>query len=140
MKSSYIIILLSIALIGCGPSWHAKRVRYHERMYYAKGGEIKKDTVYIEKVVTIPEVKLDTIFQSKPQDTVYLTKERLRIKYVNLPGDSVFIEVECKDSVITIKEPVYINKTIQAESKIPWWVYIIFGLSGLVIVVLAFRR
>lgn len=139
MKNN-LIIILAILLISCGPAYHAKRMRYHERMYYAKGGEIKSDTVYIEKTITIPEAKLDTIFISRPLDTVYLTKDRLRIKYVNLPGDSVFIEGECKDSVITVKEAIYINKTIKAENKLPWWAWLIFGISALVITVLSFRK
>lgn len=140
MKNTIIVTLLILLISGCGPAYHAKRMKYHERMYYAKGGEAKSDTVYIEKTVTIPEVKLDTVFQSKPQDTVYLTKDRLRIKYVNLPGDSVFIQGECKDSIIKIKEPIYINKTITAKSGLPWWVYVVFGISALVIVALIVKR
>lgn len=139
MNKTLIIIILSI-LSGCGSNYHAKRMRYHERMYYAKGGEIKKDTVFITKTITIPEVKLDTIFQSKPLDTVYLTKERLRIKYVNLPGDSIFIEGACKDSIITIKEAVYINKIFEAKNGLPWWLYVLFGFAALVIIMLLFRR
>ena len=139
MNKTLIIIILSI-LSGCGVNHHAKRMRYHERMYYAKGGEIKKDTVFITKTITIPEIKLDTIFQSKPLDTVYLTKERLRIKYVNLPGDSIFIEGACKDSIITIKEAVYINKIFEAKNGLPWWLYVLFGFAALVIIMLLFRR
>ena len=139
MNKTLIIIILSI-LSGCGVNHHAKRMRYHERMYYAKGGEIKKDTVFITKTITIPEIKLDTIFQSKPLDTVYLTKERLRIKYVNLPGDSIFIEGACKDSIITIKEAVYINKIIEAKNGLPWWIWLVFGFAALFITVLLLKK
>lgn len=139
MKNT-LIIILAILLFSCGPAYHLKRAKYHERMAIAKGADIKADTVFKDRVIEIPKTKLDTMVVTTPGDTVYLTKERLRIKYVNLPGDSVFIEGECKDSVITIKQPVYINKTITAKSGLPWWVYLVFGISALVIIVLCFRK
>lgn len=136
----YLTLTLALLLISCGPSYHLKRMKYHERMAMAKGADIEADTVYKDRFIKVPEIKLDTMVKTIPGDTVYLTKDRLKIKYVNLPGDSVFIQGECKDSVITIKEPVYIKKTITAKSGLPWWVYLVFGISALVIVALIIKR
>jgi hypothetical protein len=87
----------------------------------AKGAIITSDTVYIEKQGFIPEVKTDTIFESQEGDTVIIEKDRLKIKYVNLPGEKVYIEGECAADTVYIKTPVAINQTIKAPKSI--WNY-----------------
>lgn len=135
-----IMIISLIALVSCGPNYYLKRAERNLKKAEQLGAKITPDTVYIERNIFIPEVSKDTIFQAIKGDTVFIHKDRLSIRYIKLQGDSVFIRGQCRDSIIKIKEPVYINKTITAECGLPWWVYVVFGLSALVITVLCFRR
>jgi hypothetical protein len=49
------ILVVALFLSGCGPSYHLNRSKYHERMAIAKGANVSRDTIFIEKVVTVPE-------------------------------------------------------------------------------------
>jgi hypothetical protein len=124
------ILVVALFLSGCGPSYHLNRSKYHERMAIAKGANVSRDTIFIEKVVTVPEVKTDTVFSSSEGDTVYISKDRLKLKYVNLPGDSVFIEGKCESDTVKIEVPVTITKEISAKSWLKWWHLVIALLLG----------
>jgi len=86
--------------------------------------------VYIEKSIVVPEIKTDTVFRSEPGDTVRIEKERLKIKYVNLPGDSVYIEGKCESDTVTVEVPVTVTKEIKAEGWLKWWYLIIAMIAG----------
>lgn len=122
-------ILAVIFLASCSSNYHLRRAKYHERQAIAKGAVIASDTVFIEKVVIRPEVKTDTVFESEEGDTVYISKEKLRIKYVNLPGDNVFIEGKCESDTVKISVPVTITKEISAPKGFwyyfPWLLFVI---------------
>ncbi len=102
-----VIILTALFLSGCSASWHLKQA-------IRKGSKVSSDTVYVEKSVIVPEVRTDTVFQAIAGDTVTIERERLKIKYVKLPGDSVYIEGKCESDTVRISVPTYINTTIKA--------------------------
>src|SRR5690606_38237315 len=60
------------------------------------------DTVEVATTYYIPSVEVKTIFVPKEGDTVVVEKERLKIRYINLPGDTVQIEGECEADTITV--------------------------------------
>lgn len=122
--------LLSILLSSCGPAYHLKRAQAHLKIAEQKGAKVDRDTVYKTVEVIRPEIKTDTVFASIPGDTVRITKDRLSIKYVKLPGDSVFIEGKCDPDTVKISVPYTVTTTIKAESKIKWWYLIIALLAG----------
>lgn len=126
----YLIILL-FTLSSCGASYHLKQSERHLRKAIEKGAKVADDTVYITKEVIVPEVRLDSVFTSLPGDTVFLTKDKLKIKYVNLPGDSVFIEGKCDPDTVKIEIPVVINREISAGYSV--WKIIMFSLIALVL-------
>jgi hypothetical protein len=119
-----LILILVWCVMSCSANYNLKRMKYHERMAIAKGAVIIHDTVFVEKVVTVPEVKTDTVFESIEGDTVFISKDRLKIKYINLPGDSVFIQGKCESDTVIIKVPVTITKEITApkgfKDYLPW--------------------
>jgi hypothetical protein len=123
MMKQKLIIILSLALIlsGCGPAFYLRKSERNLKKAIAKGAIITADTVYIEKQIFVPEVKTDTIFESQQGDTVVIQKDRLKIKYVNLPGEKVYIEGECAADTVYIKTPVAVTKTIKAGKSI--WNY-----------------
>jgi hypothetical protein len=138
MRIIIIILLSSLILSGCGASWHLKRAEHHQKKAIAHGAVITLDTVFIDKAVFIEEVKRDSIFFSLPGDTIRIEKDRLRVTYVRLPGDSVYIEGKCLPDTVKVSVPVTITNTIQAESKIKWWWLLIASAVGAVI--FRFRR
>lgn len=100
-------ILIVFLLSGCSAHWHLKKA-------IQKGGKVVSDTVYVEREVITPEVTTDTVFHSVAGDTVRIEKERLKIKYVRLPGDSVYVEGKCESDTIRISVPTYIKTEITA--------------------------
>lgn len=120
-KAITIVLLLS----GCSASWHLKKA-------IQKGALVSSDTVYVEKSVIVPEVTTDTIFHSVAGDTVRIERERLKIKYVRLPGDSVYVEGKCESDTIFVKTPVYVKTEIKAPpSKWKWWHIVLAAFGGL---------
>jgi hypothetical protein len=123
MKKQKLTIILSLALIlsSCGPNFYLRKAERNLKKAIDKGAVITADTVFIEKQVFIPEVKTDTVFESQEGDTVVIQKDRLKIKYVNLPGEKVYIEGKCESDTVFIKTPVAVTKTIKAGKSI--WNY-----------------
>lgn len=109
----YLFIL--IILCSCASNKANRKLKRAERLTneaIALGAEVRPDTVFKEIPIFIPQVRVDSIFTSRVGDTVYLEKDRLKIKYLKLPGDSVFIEGKC-DSLTIIKEvPISVTKTV----------------------------
>jgi len=111
----YLVFLL-IVLSSCASNKANRKLKRANRLIGEAeqlGVKWKSDTIFKTIPVFIESVKYDSIFTSRQGDTVYLEKERLKIKYVRLPGDSVYIEGKC-DSVTVIKEvPISVTKEIK---------------------------
>jgi len=72
---------------------------------------IQKDTIHDTFNFITPSIKHDTTFISKPGDTTYIYKDKLRIKYVRI-GDTTYIEGECKGDTITQIVEIPIEKIV----------------------------
>ena len=74
---------------------------------------VMHDTIYTDRVVS------DTIVVTKPQDTIVMEKERLRVRVVRI-NDTLRIEGEGEADTIyrttTIEVPVKV-----VDSRWPWW-------------------
>jgi hypothetical protein len=139
MKKIITIFLIS-ALWSCGPNFYLRKAERALNKAEQLGANVSRDTIFIEKIVTVPEVKTDTVFSSTEGDTVYISKERLKLKYVNLPGDSVFIEGKCEADTVKITVPVTITKEISAPKG--FWYYFPWILVLIVVIAVyqLFRR
>lgn len=137
IRWDYIVIALGFALVlilgtSCSCNWHLKKA-------IAKCGQIQNDTLIIHDTIRFDAVRKDTVFTSGIGDTVFINKDRLKIKYVRLPGDSVFISGKC-DSVFVnrfIKVPY--QKTVINQEFNKWqllWLIPILLLIALFIRVL----
>lgn len=110
----YFIILL--ILCSCASNKANRKLKRAERLIAQAeqlGIKWHTDTIYKEIPVFIPQVRVDSIFTSRVGDTVYLEKDRLKIKYIKLPGDSVFISGNCEADTVKISVPVTVNKEIK---------------------------
>lgn len=140
-KTAQALILLT--LVGCSGQWHLRKA-------LQKGVDVSKDTVVFELPVPIPEVRVDTVFKAQEGDTVVIEKERLKIKYVKLPGDSVFIDCHCEADTVYREVRVVIETPIVKESykmivkrmfgmnELVFWITHILTL--LLLIYLIFRR
>jgi len=129
LKANNIAIFIVLCLVagGCKVNFHLKKSKKHYEKAIQKGYIPKIDTVYQIDSVIIPRVSFDTTF-IQTHDTITITKDILSIKYYNR-GDTVFLEGECKDSVIvkeipiTVQEKVYIKESF-VESLMAGNVYL----------------
>lgn len=67
---------------------------------------VRRDT--IRDTVMITAINKDTVFKwsvVQNYDTVTITKDRLKVKVIKLPGDTVKIEGECAGDTVYINKP-----------------------------------
>lgn len=93
---------------------------------------VMHDTIYTDRVVA------DTIVVTKPQDTIVMEKERLRVRVVRI-NDTLRIEGECEADTIyrttTIEVPVKV-----VESRWPWWAKPLLWALCVLAVIYAVKR
>ena len=128
--------VIGLILVGCGPAAKLRRAEKLIRKAEEMGAVWKIDTVHTTATVYVPEVKIDSVFVQKVGDTIVLEKERLKIRVVRLPGDTILVDGECVADTIYKKVPFVVSKTIQARSRIKWWWLVIAGLVGAGVVTL----
>lgn len=133
----YLIILLVI-LSSCGAAGKLKRAERLIKKAESMGATWHVDTVYKNVPFYVESVRVDSIFTVKVGDTVVIEKERLKLKYVRLAGDKVYIEAECEADTVYQKVPVVVNKTI--EAKVNWFKWLVIGLIIGAVGVIAVRR
>lgn len=115
MTRSALIILLALA--ACSPERKLNRL-------LMKYPELRDTVTYTDTVTAIVEyVKGDTVFVSTPGDTVTMTRDRLTVRYVERPGDTVWIDGACQaDTVIrVVSRDVPVVQPVRNVYRVPWW-------------------
>jgi hypothetical protein len=98
-KNILLIVSAAIFLFSCTPQKRLNRL-------IALHPELKTtDTIRIQDTTIIPATRIDTAFhESKLNDTVIITKEKLKLKLHRI-HDTVYVEAEREaDTVIVVKE------------------------------------
>lgn len=140
MKYFCVLVIFLAGCSGWKANWQLRRAEKLINKAELAGLEWKKDTVYRDITVYVPSVRYDTLFKSEPNDTITIVRDKLQIKYVRLPGDTVWIDGECEADTIIQKVPTYINNEIKADkSGLPWWGWAIIAFLCLVVLRLALR-
>lgn len=121
-----------ISLAGCGPSSKLRRAERLIKKAELQGAVWSHDTVYVTRGVIIPEIHFDTLLIAKPGDTIRVEKERLRLRVVQMPGDTIFVDAECRSDTVRIEVPVSVANEITADCRIKWWWLLIAGVIGVV--------
>jgi len=139
-KATFLLFLFLLS--ACGPVWHLKRSERHKLKALQLGAVIKTDTVFTEKTIITKEVKKDTVFKDVAGDTVYINKDNIKIKYVRIPGDSVFIAVKAEQDTIRIEVPVTVTEVVHAEKPWMnrWWIWLLVGFAIGIILCLSLKR
>jgi len=117
-----LILLTALLLIGCSTERQCRKA-------VAKCGW-KSDTVELWDSVRIERTITDTLvdFQTLSYyDTIQIDRDRVRIRLVRLPGDSIFVQAECRDTTIRYVKTIVSNKV----SIRPWWLWYLVGVAFL---------
>jgi len=141
-KITILLFFVVLFSYGCGPAWHLKRSERHKLIAIQKGATIDRDTVWTEREVITKLIEKDTVFTSLQGDTVYIQKEHLKIKYVKIPGDSVFIEGACIPDTLKILVPTTVTEVVHAEKNWmnKWWMWLVAGFVVGIILAFWMRR
>ena len=129
---SIIIILL---LCSCSPAWHLKQAERHIRKAEIRGAKIQVDTLWVKDTVFINSIRVDSIIIAKQGDTIRIHKDRLKLVYVRLPKDSIFIQAECEADTVIREIPITMVKEI--KSGMAWWWLIVVFLGTCILLYFA---
>jgi hypothetical protein len=81
------------------------------------------DSIYLERAITDTLLRWDSM---RLHDTVTIEQDRVRVKIVRLPGDRLFVQGECRDTVIRYVRQVV--NAVKREQFIPCWLWwLLFG-------------
>ena len=111
-----VLILTALLFIGC--SQRARCIRAYERC----GPLWRIDTLEYFDSVVIDRAIHDTLLSwqtMRVHDTVTIERDRMRVRIVRLPGDSIWVQGECRDTVIRYVRQV-VTKNVQTAPA--WWV------------------
>jgi hypothetical protein len=102
-----------------------------------------RDTVVIHDTVeaVVEYVRADTVVRWKPGDTIYLTKDRLRVRTV-IDHDTVWQMGECLADTIRVPYRVEVPVVQPTEiiEQIPWWYWVLVGGLILAVILTSLRR
>jgi hypothetical protein len=81
------------------------------------------DSIYLERVITDTLLRWDSM---RMHDTITIEQDRVRVKIVRLPGERLFVQGECKDTVVRYVRQVV--NAVKREQFIPRWLWwLLFG-------------
>lgn len=113
------IILTALLLIGCSTERRCARAVNRCAPLW------KHDTTYVHDSITIQRNTIDTVLRWNflpVHDTVTIRDGRAVIRIVRLPGDSIWVEGECRDTVIR-----YVTQRVTVAGPRkgwPWWLWL----------------
>ena len=117
------LVLLVATLSACSPSKRLARIIHRHP-------ELKTwDTLTVQDTFISNEVKTDTVLlTSELLDTVYITKDKLKIKTI-LKDNKIYIEGKCESDTIVkeIKVPFETIKLIEPTfwQQNKWWIILL---------------
>jgi hypothetical protein len=118
MKRLLIASAIALLLIGCSTERQcARAAKRCAHLWHT-------DTAYVHDSVTIERTLTDTLLRwqtLRERDTVTIRDGRATVRIVRLPGDSIWVQGECGDTVIRYVRQV-VTKTVQKSNWYdnPW--------------------
>jgi hypothetical protein len=127
MRNLYILLALTM-MVSC----YTKK-RAIEKFCTTDTLEVTfRDTVYTKTI------KHDTAFISSV-DTLTITKDKLRIKYIK-SGDTIYLTGECIGDSIYIEKIVRIPNLVEKPNREKYWVYLLLFIFGVFFTLFITRR
>jgi len=109
----YLVIL--ILLTSCGSASQLKRAkRLIDKA--TPGAMVVSDTVWQDRVVVIPERRIDTLVSNVDfRDTIFVTRDKVVTKVkVNVMTKEVYVDTKCPEIIKIVKVPTVVNRSISA--------------------------
>lgn len=128
-----LILIISIVLTSCGPAAKLRRAERLINKAEELGAKWHVDTVTTMIRVPVPQIYVKEVHHAPVLDTVIVEKDRLKVKVVRLPGDSIFIEGKCAADTVIQEVPVTVTKTIEAKDGLRWWWLLVAIAAGMII-------
>lgn len=119
----------ALLLLGCNTEKRCARQMVRCGVVFTSDTQYIHDSIRIERTLHDTLLAWDSVIIG---DTITIERDRMRVKVVKLPGDRLWIQGECKDTVIRYVRQVVNNGAIRKE-KYPWWHFAFTGLVGAVI-------
>ena len=121
-----ITLLLALLLIGCSTERQcARAAKRCAHLWHS-------DTAYVHDSITIERTLTDTLLRwqtLRERDTVTIRDGRATVRIVRLPGDSIWVQGECGDTVIRYVRQVVTNRIEQPR---PWWYWWLLWVLGFI--------
>lgn len=115
-----IILLCALMLIGCSTERRCARAANRCAVLW------KSDTVRVHDSILITRRTIDTVLRWEwltVHDTVTITQGRAKIRIVRLPGDSIWVQGDCADTVVRYVRQEIV-KRVEVGQRFPWWWWI----------------
>ena len=135
LRFIFLIAAVMAICVACNPQKRLNRLlmRYPEL----------RDTVVIHDTVeaVVEYVRADTVFRDRG-DTVTLTKDRVRVRYVRMLGDTVYLSGECLQDTILVpyRVEVPVVQPTKIIEQIPWWYWVLVWGLILAVILTSLRR
>lgn len=110
-KHILLIVSAAIFLFSCTPQKRLNRL-------IALHSELKTtDTIRIQDTTIIPATRIDTSFhESKLNDTVIITKEKLKLKLHRI-HDTVYVEAEREADTVVVEKEVAVERIVLQQNS-----------------------
>lgn len=121
MRNHIILILTVIVLVSCSSENKLRRAKRLIESAEAQGVLWESDTVFSERIVIVPETKVDSVIKVVTwTDTIRLESGKVKTKVLIQPVEKrVYIESKCDPDTIRIEVPVTVNKSINIIGEKP---------------------
>lgn len=133
MKRDAIYILIILALSACGPASKLRRAEKLIKKAEQQDGVWTSDTVWVQRRVIVPEIRVDSITIIRPGDSVVIFKDRLEVKIKRLAGDTVFVAGKCLADTVKVEVPVTVTKEIVVHGSMKWYHIVGWSLFALLV-------
>jgi hypothetical protein len=122
-----IVLMVLISVAACSPQKRLNKLKKNHPHLFVTDTIIIRDTVRTETIRTDTAFLFNTYY-----DTITITKDRLQIRTVKLPGDSIWIEGTCLGDTIYIERKIPCEKAIitgdkQFYEKQGFWVLVLLA-------------
>lgn len=121
-------IFAALLLLGCNAEKRCARQMVRCGVVFTSDTQYIHDSIRIERTLRDTLLSLDSLIIN---DTITIERDRMRVKVVKLPGERLWIQGECKDTVIRYVRQVVNNGAVRREGiTVTFWEMLYWGLCA----------
>jgi hypothetical protein len=128
LKRLLIASAIALLLIGCSTERQcARAAKRCSHLWHS-------DTAWVHDSITIERTLTDTLLRwqtLRERDTVTIRDGRATVRIVRLPGNSIWVQGECGDTVIRYVRQMVTNRVEQPRPWWYWWPVWVLGFIAL---------